>query len=71
MKLDSVTEYEIKAEAFRICTGHMAPGKDPASASSPAPFEERSAAWDAWMNENGRVVRAMLLDMARVLPDEE
>ena len=33
--MDGVTRYEITAEAFRIMTGHMAPGKDPAPATLP------------------------------------
>ena len=58
--MDSYTSYEIKAEAFRLMTGHMAPGKDPAAASYPASFEERSEIWDAWLESNGECVIAML-----------
>lgn len=58
--MDSYVSYEIKAEAFRIMTGHMAPGKDAASASYPAPFEERQAAWDEWLKENSDCIKAML-----------
>ena len=61
MKLDSTEEYELKAEAFRVMTGHMAPGKDAAAASYPAPYEEREAAWREWGAQHGEVVRAMIL----------
>jgi hypothetical protein len=58
--MNSYISYEIKAEAFRIMTGHTAPGKDAASASYPASFEERHAAFDKWMQENGECIKAML-----------
>lgn len=60
MKLNSTEEYELKAEAFRVMTGHMAPGKDAAAASYPAPYEEREAAWREWSAKHGEVVRAMI-----------
>ena len=41
--MTDLERYEVKAEAFRICTGHMAPGKDAASASYPAPFWEAAS----------------------------
>ena len=62
----TIDEYEIQAEAFRIMTGHMAPGKDPSPASYPAPFEERSAIWDEWIQKHGDVVKAMLVAMKRI-----
>jgi hypothetical protein len=61
MKLNSTEEYELKAEAFRVMTGHMAPGKDAAAASYPAPYEEREAAWRDWCARHGEVVRAMIV----------
>ena len=61
MKLNSTEEYELKAEAFRVMTGHMAPGKDASAAGYPAPYEEREAAWAEWGTKHGEVVRAMLL----------
>ncbi len=61
MKLNNIEEYELKAEAFRIMTGHMAPGKDAAAVSCPAPYEEREAAWREWNAKHGEVARAMIL----------
>ena len=67
MKLDSNYRYDIKAETFRIMTGHMAPGKDPPMASYPAPFEERSRAFDAWYAQNKQCVESMLLAFERIV----
>lgn len=61
MKLNSTEEYELKAEAFRVMTGHMAPGKDASAASYPAPYEEREAAWREWNAKHGEAARAMIL----------
>jgi len=33
MEFSSIEAFEVRAEAFRIMTGHMAPGKDAAAAS--------------------------------------
>jgi len=63
MKLNSTEEYELKAEAFRVMTGHIAPGKDAAAASYPAPYEEREAAWREWSAKHGEVVRAMIFSL--------
>ncbi len=71
MKLGSTARYEIQAEAFRRMTGHMAPGKDAAALSYPAPYEERKAAWDRWLLAHGACVSAMLEAMVSVLPDED
>lgn len=71
MKLDSIEKFEIQAEAFRIMTGHMAPGKDASPYSYPAPYEEREARYTDWADANGECVRAMLLALERVIPDED
>ena len=71
MRDDADFRYEVKAEAFRIMTGHMAPGKDPASASYPAPFEERAAAWEAWMEQYGQVIDAMFTAFKRMGPSDD
>lgn len=70
MKLDSYYRYEIKAEAFRIMTGHMAPGKDPASASYPESPEVRSEVWEAWLKEYGKALNAMITAFERINPGE-
>lgn len=69
--MDNIQRYEVKAEAFRICTGHMAPGKDPASASYPAPFEERAKAWEEWHEKHGLVIAAMFTAFNRIVREDE
>jgi hypothetical protein len=59
VKLTTIESYEIQAFAFRVMTGHMAPGKDASPLSYPAPYEERSAAWDEWRKEHASCIRAM------------
>lgn len=71
MKLTSIERYEIRAEAFRIMTGHMAPGKSASAASNPASPEERNAAYLEWAAAHTNCVRAMLLAFERVMPDAE
>ena len=67
MKLTFYERFEIQAEAFRIMTGHMAPGKDAAPESYPAPYKERDAAWEKWSAQNIECVRATMLATERVL----
>ncbi len=68
----TVTEkYEVKAEAFRIMTGHMAPGKDPPMMSYSASFEERELMWASWIDENSDCVKAMLLAFEHIMEDPE
>ncbi|NBW08291.1 MAG: hypothetical protein EBR82_09710 [Caulobacteraceae bacterium] len=72
MKLDSIERFEIVAAAFYIQTGFMRPGKDIAAAMGVGySDEERSAAFDAWINANREVVNAMLLGFERVIQREE
>ena len=68
--MDTNELYEVKAEAFRRMTGHMAPGKDAPSASYPAPYEERVKAWEQWQNDNGNCIRAMLLAFDSVIESD-
>lgn len=63
--------FEVKAEAFRICTGHMAPGKDPASASYPAPFEERAKAWEEWTTAHMQPIAAFRVAFQRIMGRDE
>lgn len=71
MKLDAIARFDIAAEAFRIMTGHMAPGKDASPLSYPAPYEERQAAHDEWKQAHGECVRAVLLAVERILPGDD
>lgn len=69
--MNDYDNYEIKAEAFRIMTGHMAPGKDPASATYPASFGIRMAAWKKWLTKNDKCASAMLLAFKRIMESTE
>ena len=51
--MNSVAKYELKAEAFRLETGMLAPGKDSPAALNGPSFEEREAAWTAWQSKHG------------------
>lgn len=64
--MESNLSYEIKAEAFRIMTGHMAPGKDPSPHSYPAPLEVRSRAFEEWITEHDQIIQAMILATDRM-----
>ncbi len=68
--MDSYTSYELKALMFHRMTGHMAPGKDPASASYPAPFEVREEAWVRWCTDNKECINAMLYAVGEYFQDE-
>lgn len=59
--MNPVISYDIRAEAFRRMTGHMAPGKDAAPESYPASYEIRNEAWNKWNDDNAVIIRFMLL----------
>ena len=69
--MDNYTSYEIRAEAFRLMTGHMAPGKDAAPESYPEPFEVRSAAWEEWSKQHDEVIRSVLVAVEHVMGDPD
>ncbi len=71
MKLTKIESYEIQAFAFRVMTGHMAPGKDASPLSYSAPYEERSAAWDEWRAEHGKCILAMLYGFEAVIDRDD
>ena len=58
--MNANTAFEIKAEAFRIMTGMMAPGKDEGMAGGAHTYEERCQRWGDWIGLHGEVVNAML-----------
>lgn len=64
--MNSVLRYEIKAEAFRIITGHMPPGKDAAAGSYPESFESRALLWEYWLKSNSSCIDAMFLSFERM-----
>ena len=71
MELTEIEEFEVLAEAFRIMTGHMAPGKDAAAASGAATYEERREAFDAWMETNEECAATIFMAIKRVTPKAE
>jgi hypothetical protein len=71
VKLTKIESYEIQAFAFRVMTGHMAPGKDASPLSYPAPYEERSAAWDEWRKEHAPCILAMLHGFEAVIDRDD
>ncbi len=60
MKLNDNERYEVRAEAFRIMTGHMAPGKDVSPLSYGASYEDGLEAYRDWLAKYGDVTSAML-----------
>jgi hypothetical protein len=71
MRLSANERYEIEASAFRIMTGHMAPGKSASPMSYPAPHEERRAAWEEWIEKHGEVIRALMRGIEDFFPDSD
>ncbi len=59
MALNPQQTFEIMARAFRIMTGHTAPGKD-VWGSMEAPREEREHHYRMWLKQNETVIGAML-----------
>lgn len=66
MKLTAIERFEIRAEAFRMMTGHMAPGKDIAM-SAGGDDDAREAAWHKWWSSYALPVDAMLWAFDRVM----
>lgn len=71
MKLDTAARFEIKAEAFRIMTGHVAPGKSTSPETYPAPLDERYDKYVKWNDANHECVQAMILAFERIVPDSD
>lgn len=71
MKLDENLRFEIKAEAFRIMTGHMAPGKDASMHSYPAPYELRASLFAQWIGHHGKCLDAVIRAVERIIPDND
>lgn len=67
MKLDTAARFEIKSEAFRIMTGHVAPWKYPSPESYPAPPEDRYAEYAKWNEANHECVNAMILAFEQIV----
>lgn len=73
--LTELEKFEIVAEAFRLMTGMMAPGKDAGMfAYQGADYEtERRNLFDAWSKANSELVQAMFAAFDRIVgvtPDD-
>lgn len=58
--MNANTQFEIEAYAFKLMTGHMAPGKDSPAAAGPTDDEEREREWVKWKDENRKCINAMM-----------
>jgi len=61
--------YEVKAEAFRMMSGQMAPGKDPPRGSYSEPLEKRFVLWNNWRSQHAEIIRAMEIAFERIMGD--
>ena len=52
--------YELRARAFELMTGQLAPGKDAPAEVNGASMEEREQAWREWLEQHFACVEAML-----------
>lgn len=60
-KLSVIATFEVRAEAFRLMTGVMAPGKDEgALGASGRTLEERASMYEAWYNQYRDCVNAVI-----------
>ncbi len=59
--------FEVKAEAFYLQTGMMAPGKDMAAAAGLFDDLARSVAWVEWCGANVALLQAMKIAFERVM----
>ena len=70
--MNSNTAFEVKAEAFRIMTGHLAPGKDAGLLDGDSiSHQDRYEKWGIWVVVHGDVIRAMLKAVDNVLLSDE
>lgn len=70
--MNANTAFEIKAEAFRIMTGYMAPGKDAGvMAGIDHSYEYRCQRWGDWNGLHGEVINSMLKAVDNVLRLDE
>ena len=62
--MDANTKFEIKAKAFQIMTGILAPGKDYPAAVNQPDYDLREESWKDWNLRHGKVVNAMILALS-------
>lgn len=59
-------KFEIKAKAFEIMTGLLAPGKDCPAACNGSDYGLREDCWKDWNNRYSKVVNAMILAFEKI-----
>jgi hypothetical protein len=64
--MSSSEAYDFKAEAFRLFTGQMAPGKDAPAASYALSIEERTKMWNDWHREHAKIIRCFEMAFERI-----
>lgn len=70
--LTAIEAFEIRAEAFRIMTSHMAPGKDaPAMGGFQARPDVVREAFEEWHQKYHGCVRAVMAAYRKILPRSE
>lgn len=52
--------FEIKARAFQLMTGMMAPGKDCPAAGGPINEAVRDETWHEWREFHAKIIAAMI-----------
>lgn len=71
MTIDSIERFEIKARAFQIMTGKMAPGKDvPAALCRGDDYECREKLWKLWNEAYGKAVDAVISATQEIMGDD-
>lgn len=68
--MNANTRYEIKARAFNLMTGHMAPGKDSPAAAGPTDYDERELAWLRWLDTNRHCIESMFQAFEEITEDD-
>lgn len=68
MKIEGNDLFEVRAETFRIMTGHLAPGKDTAMAAGPDDSELRNELYMQWVEHNMHCFVSVIKAIERVLP---
>ena len=58
--MTSNERFELKARAFNILFGVVAPGKDVPAARGSDDYEARQRLWIDWLSHNGKTIDAML-----------
>lgn len=70
MRIGPLELFEVEAEAFRIMTGYLAPGKSQ-SPEANTPSELREQAWNDWVGKHRPVLVAYAVAIKSILGDEQ